>query len=124
MAAEMAVEMARRCLQIHGGNGYMREFAAEKLLRDALVLPIYEGTSQIQSLMATKDTLGAILKAPQEFVKQFAQARFRSLTARDELDRRVARLQCLALGAEQHVIRQVATAKVKATSGKSLTGWR
>jgi len=124
MAAEKAVEMARRCLQIHGGNGYMREFGAEKLLRDALVLPIYEGTSQIQSLMATKDTLGAILKAPQEFVKQFAQARFRSLTARDELDRRVARLQCLALGAEQHVIRQLATAKVKSTDEKYLTRWR
>ena len=116
--------MARRCLQIHGGNGYMREFGAEKLLRDALVLPIYEGTSQIQSLMATKDTLGAILKAPQEFVKQFAQARFRSLSARDELERRVARLQCLALGAEQHIIRQLATAKVKSTSGTFLASWR
>jgi alkylation response protein AidB-like acyl-CoA dehydrogenase len=123
-AAEKAVEMARRCLQIHGGNGYMREFGAEKLLRDALVLPIYEGTSQIQALMATKDTLGAILKAPQEFVKRFAQARFRSLSARDELDRRVARLQCLALGAEQHIIRRLATAKVKSTNAKSLASWR
>src|SRR5581483_4180231 len=40
LAAEKAVEMARRCLQIHGGNGYMREFGAEKLLRGALVMPI------------------------------------------------------------------------------------
>src|SRR5690606_3215520 len=57
LAAEKAVEMARRCLQIHGGNGYMKEYGAEKLVRDALVMPIYEGTSQIQSLMAMKDTL-------------------------------------------------------------------
>ena len=65
--------MARLCLQIHGGNGYMREYGAEKLLRDALVLPIYEGTSQIQALMATKDTLGAIIKQPQRFLKSLAQ---------------------------------------------------
>ncbi|MCA9802894.1 MAG: acyl-CoA dehydrogenase family protein, partial [Cyanobacteria bacterium HKST-UBA02] len=49
LGAEKAVEMARRCLQIHGGNGYMTEYGAEKLLRDALVMPIYEGTSQIQA---------------------------------------------------------------------------
>ena len=40
--------MARMNLQIHGGSGYMREYGAEKLLRDAMVMPIYEGTSQIQ----------------------------------------------------------------------------
>ncbi|MBO85851.1 MAG: hypothetical protein CL927_10880, partial [Deltaproteobacteria bacterium] len=47
MAAEAAVDMARQTLQIHGGYGYTTEYGAEKLLRDALVLPIYEGTSQI-----------------------------------------------------------------------------
>jgi hypothetical protein len=41
--------MARRNIQIHGGVGYTTEYGAEKLLRDALVMPIYEGTSQIQS---------------------------------------------------------------------------
>ena len=83
LAAEKAVEMARTCLQIHGGNGYMREYGAEKLLRDALVLPIYEGTSQIQALMATKDTLGAIIKRPQAFLKGLAHARWQSMTLRD-----------------------------------------
>ena len=51
-------------LQIHGGNGYITEYLPEKLLRDALVMPIYEGTSQIQALMAMKDTLGGIIKKP------------------------------------------------------------
>jgi hypothetical protein len=46
-------------LQIHGGVGYTKEYGAEKLLRDALVMPIYEGTSQIQSLMAMKDAMSA-----------------------------------------------------------------
>ena len=78
LAAEKAVEMARRNMQIHGGNGYMKEYGAEKLLRDALVMPIYEGTSQIQSLMAMKDALGGMMKAPQGFVKQLAQARWRA----------------------------------------------
>jgi len=45
LAAEKAVEIARRCLQIHGGAGYTTEYGAEKLLRDAMVMPIYEGTS-------------------------------------------------------------------------------
>jgi hypothetical protein len=113
LAAEKAVEMARRCLQIHGGNGYMREFGAEKLLRDALVMPIYEGTSQIQALMAMKDTLTAILRSPQHFVKRLAQARWRALAARDPLERRVARLQRLALAAEKHLVTHTVTDKVK-----------
>ena len=110
LAAEKAVEMARRCLQIHGGNGYMREFGAEKLLRDALVMPIYEGTSQIQALMAMKDTLTGILRAPQAFVKRAAQARWRALSARDGLERRVARLQQLSLGAQQHLVTRTRSA--------------
>ena len=113
LAAEKAVEMARRCLQIHGGNGYMREFGAEKLLRDALVMPIYEGTSQIQALMAMKDTLTGILRSPQHFLKRLAQARWRALSARDGLERRVARLQQLALAAEKHLITHTVTDKVK-----------
>src|SRR4029453_15546156 len=66
LGAEKAVELARRCVQIHGGGGYTKDYGAEKLLRDAMVMPIYEGTSQIQALMAMKDTLGGILKNPQK----------------------------------------------------------
>ena len=114
LGAEKAVELARRCLQIHGGVGYMREYGAEKLVRDALVMPIYEGTSQIQALMATKDTLTAIMRAPQELLKRHAQARWRALSARDPLERRLARLQQLSLGAQQHVITRTLTDKVRA----------
>ena len=124
LAAEKAVEMARLCLQIHGGNGYMREFGAEKLLRDALVLPIYEGTSQIQALMATKDALGAIIKRPQRFLTELARTRWESVTARDPRERRVARLAALSMAAQQHVVRTLLGAKLKSVRGKPLSAWK
>jgi 3-(methylthio)propanoyl-CoA dehydrogenase len=123
LAAEKAVEMARRCIQIHGGNGYIKEYGAEKLLRDAMVLPIYEGTSQIQSLMAMKDSLGQVMKNPQGFVRDAAQARWRSLSARDPLERRVAKLQVMASDAVQFLLRKTAADKVRSLSDKPVAQW-
>lgn len=123
LGAEKAVEMARRCLQIHGGNGYMTDYGAEKLLRDAMVLPIYEGTSQIQALMAMKDTLGGIIKNPQEFVKRLAQTRWRALSARDPLERRVAKIQQTSLAAQQHLLTRTAANKLRSLSNRPLPSW-
>ena len=47
-ATEAAVRVCNRAVQIHGGYGYIREFAAERHLRDVRVTTIYEGTSEIQ----------------------------------------------------------------------------
>jgi alkylation response protein AidB-like acyl-CoA dehydrogenase len=124
LAAEKAVEIARRNMQIHGGVGYTKEFAAEKLLRDALVLPVYEGTSQIQSLMAMKDTLVGILKRPQAFVTRLGQARWRSVSARDALERRVARVQAQSLGAQQFLLTRTAASKLRALADVPLADWR
>jgi alkylation response protein AidB-like acyl-CoA dehydrogenase len=121
--AENAVSHARLALQIHGGNGYITEYLPEKLLRDALVMPIYEGTSQIQALMAMKDTLGAIIKFPQAFVRRMAQARWRALSSRDPLERRVAQLQTLSYGAQQHLVLKTAGDKVKGLRGKPIHEW-
>jgi hypothetical protein len=121
--AEKAVEMARRCVQIHGGVGYTKEYGAEKLLRDAMVMPIYEGTSQIQSLMAMKDTLGSILKNPREFVRRGAQARWRALSARDPLERRVARIQVLSHTAQQHLVMRTAGDKIRGLREQPITEW-
>lgn len=123
LAAERAVEIARRNLQIHGGNGYMREFGAEKLLRDALVLPIYEGTSQIQALMATKDTLTGIVRGPRDFLRRVAEARIRALWSRDPLERGAARIEQLSLGAQQYLVRRLASAKLKSVRGTPLGTW-
>ncbi|MBI4700129.1 MAG: acyl-CoA dehydrogenase family protein [Deltaproteobacteria bacterium] len=123
LGAEKAVQMSGRSLQIHGGNGYSKEFGAEKLLRDALVMPIYEGTSQIQALMAMKDTLGAVMKNPQAFVRRQAQARWRALSARDPLERRLARVQLLSLGAQSHLMAHTAADKLRSLPGRPLAQW-
>lgn len=123
LAAEKAVEMARRCLQIHGGNGYMQEYGAEKLLRDALVMPIYEGTSQIQALMAMKDTLTGVMRDPQGFVRRAANSRWRQVSARDPLERRVARLEGLSLRAQRHLMTRTAADKLRSLRGQPPRTW-
>jgi alkylation response protein AidB-like acyl-CoA dehydrogenase len=123
VAAEKAVDIARRCLQIHGGNGYSKEYGAEKLLRDALVMPIYEGTSQIQALMAMKDSLNGIISRPQAFLNQLAQAQWRARTATDARQRRVARIQLLLLQAQQHLISRTAADKLRWLPQQPLTQW-
>jgi alkylation response protein AidB-like acyl-CoA dehydrogenase len=50
-ACEAAVKVARQAVQIHGGNGLTTEFLVEKLAREAIVVPIPEGTTQIQQLI-------------------------------------------------------------------------
>jgi hypothetical protein len=124
LAAEKAVEMSRRNVQIHGGVGYTTDFGAEKLLRDAMVMPIYEGTSQIQALMAMKDTLGGILKRPAEFVTRLGQARWRSMSAKNPLERRVARIQALSLGAQQHLVTRTAAGKLRSLADVPMPQWR
>jgi len=123
LAAEKAVEMARRCVQIHGGVGYTKEYEAEKLLRDATVMPIYEGTSQIQALMATKDRLSKIMEAPQEFLKDLAQTRWRTLAASETRSKKLAELQLASLRAQRHLISKTAVEKVKEVSAKPLADW-
>lgn len=124
LAGEKAVELARRCMQIHGGVGYTREYGAEKLLRDALVLPIYEGTSQIQALMAMKDTLLGIIKRPREFMTRLGQARWRSVSARDPLERRVAKLSALSLSAQQFLLTRTAAGKLRSLSEVPVGSWK
>ncbi len=63
--AEEAIRVARTGMQVFGGYGVVREYEAERFLRDSLILPIYEGTSQIQALMAVKDLLKTVMRRPQ-----------------------------------------------------------
>ncbi len=58
-ASEMANRVANQAVQIHGGYGYIREFPAERHLRDARVTTIYEGTSEVQRIVIARSTLGA-----------------------------------------------------------------
>jgi hypothetical protein len=80
--AEEAIRAARTAMQIFGGYGVVKDYEVERLLRDSLILPIYEGTSQIQALMATKDLLKSVLRSPRVLLGSggpspwLAQARF------------------------------------------------
>jgi alkylation response protein AidB-like acyl-CoA dehydrogenase len=56
-ASETAVRVCNEAVQIHGGFGYIREFAAERHLRDARVTMIYEGTSEIQRMVVARSVL-------------------------------------------------------------------
>lgn len=57
-AAETAMEVTTKCLQIHGGYGYTRDYPLERMMRDAKITEIYEGTSQVQRMVIA----GALLK--------------------------------------------------------------
>src|SRR3954471_14094206 len=57
-ASEAANRICNRCVQIHGGYGYVRDFPAERHLRDVRVTTIYEGTSEIQRTVIARSALG------------------------------------------------------------------
>jgi butyryl-CoA dehydrogenase len=57
-ASEMANQVAYRALQIHGGYGYIKDFPVERYYRDARVLTLYEGTSEIQRTVISNHLLG------------------------------------------------------------------
>jgi alkylation response protein AidB-like acyl-CoA dehydrogenase len=56
-ASEAAWRVCNRAVQVHGGYGYTREFAVERHLRDVRVTQIYEGTSEVQRVVISRDVL-------------------------------------------------------------------
>ena len=56
-ASEVAMRASTQCVQIHGGFGYMRESGIERLMRDAKITQIYEGTSEIQRIVIARELL-------------------------------------------------------------------
>ena len=56
-ASTTAMTAATDCVQIHGGYGYMQEYGVERLMRDAKITEIYEGTSEIQKLVISRELL-------------------------------------------------------------------
>src|SRR5687767_13832415 len=56
-AADSAMEIAIDAVQVYGGYGFIKEYPVEKLMRDAKIMQLYEGTSQIQRLVIAKEVL-------------------------------------------------------------------
>ncbi len=80
-ASEACIRITNLALQVHGGNGYMRDYPVERLYRDARITNIYEGTSQMQVERAvakiTKGVLEELLEAYSS--REFESPRLRGL---------------------------------------------
>ena len=57
-AAETAMAVTTKCVQLYGGYGYTRDYPVERMMRDAKITEIYEGTSEVQRMVIA----GAMLK--------------------------------------------------------------
>ena len=56
-AAEVAMEVTTKCVQLHGGYGYIKEYDVERMMRDAKITEIYEGTSEVQRMVISSALL-------------------------------------------------------------------
>ena len=56
-AAEVAMEVTTKCVQLHGGYGYIKEYGVERMMRDAKITEIYEGTSEVQRMVRSANIL-------------------------------------------------------------------
>jgi alkylation response protein AidB-like acyl-CoA dehydrogenase len=82
-SSEYANQNAYDCIQIHGGSGFMKDYACERLYRDARILTIYEGTSQLQTVAAIRHvTTGTYLKQIRAYEAQPINPEFDSLRKR------------------------------------------
>jgi alkylation response protein AidB-like acyl-CoA dehydrogenase len=111
--SEMGIRTANTTIQVLGGSGYMKDYAAERFLRDARITTIYEGTSQLQVVAAVRGVTSGALDAwtePQE-QKTYGDPLL------DELKQRLVE-------ARQRVVETVQFVKSKGTSYLDLSGRR
>ena len=82
-ASEYANQNAYDCIQVHGGSGFMKDYACERLYRDARILTIYEGTSQLQTVAAIRHvTTGGYLKQIRAYENMEINPRFAAIRER------------------------------------------
>ncbi|HPH62412.1 MAG TPA: Acyl-CoA dehydrogenase C-terminal domain-containing protein [Paludibacteraceae bacterium] len=83
-ASEYANQNAYDCIQVHGGSGFMKDYTCERLYRDARILTIYEGTSQLQVVAAIRHvTTGTYLDMMKDYESREINPAFNGL--RDKL---------------------------------------
>jgi len=112
-ASEMCVRVANDALQVLGGSGYMRDYPVERLLRDARITTIYEGTSQMQVVAAVRGVCGGA------FEKQLEPYE----TARD-LGDELAGLHAELQAGKEQVLAAIAEVKKRGTTYMDLQGRR
>jgi len=92
MTSEFANQNAYDCVQVHGGSGFMRDYACERIYRDARITSIYEGTTQLQVVAAIRHvTTGTYLNQ----IKTYAAEQFSDAVApqRAKLEAMTAQLE-------------------------------
>ena len=57
-AAETAMHVTTKCVQLHGGYGYTKDYPVERMMRDAKITEIYEGTSEVQKMVIAASVIG------------------------------------------------------------------
>ncbi|HBT75447.1 MAG TPA: hypothetical protein DEB39_00660, partial [Planctomycetaceae bacterium] len=68
LCGEMSIDVAGKCVQVLGGSGYLKDYPAERYLRDARITTIYEGTSQLQVVAAIRGVTSGVFAT---YVEQF-----------------------------------------------------
>lgn len=112
-ASEMSNKVAYDAIQVLGGSGYMRDYAAERYARDARITNIYEGTSQLQVVAAIKGITSGIF---QSYVEEFEK------TAYDDPELEVLKTQLVA--AKEKVIQGTDFVKAKSVTYTDLNARR
>ncbi len=104
-ASEMCCWVADRAIQVLGGSGYMKDYAAERYLRDARITTIYEGTSQLQVVAAVRGVASGVFAS---YVGEKEQTEYD--------DPVLAELKQQLIGAKQRVLDAVQFAKQQPTA--------
>ncbi|MFV0391477.1 MAG: acyl-CoA dehydrogenase family protein [Paludibacteraceae bacterium] len=98
-ASEYANQNAYDSIQVHGGSGFMKDYACERIYRDARILTIYEGTTQLQVVAAIRYvTTGAYLNKIREYENMTINPEFNSMRKRlismtDQFEKSVAHVE-------------------------------
>ncbi|MEN6405629.1 MAG: acyl-CoA dehydrogenase family protein [Thermoguttaceae bacterium] len=112
-ASEMSIRVATNAIQVLGGSGYMKDYAAERYLRDARITTIYEGTSQLQILAAVRGVTSGSLDTWAESHEQKTYA-----------DPMLESLKQKLIESRRRVNEAVALVKMKGSSYLDLSGRR
>jgi hypothetical protein len=111
--SEMCCSVADTAVQVLGGSGYMKDYAAERYLRDARITTIYEGTSQLQIVAAVR---GVASGAFESYVAEFEKVEYE--------DPLLSELKEKLLEAKERVVEAIRFVKKQSTSYLDLAGRR
>ena len=112
-ASEMCVRVTHNTIQVLGGSGYMRDYPAERYLRDARITTIYEGTSQLQVVAACRGVASGVLDSylAEHEAKEYA-------------DPQLAQLKQKLVAAKQHLAEAIQFVKQQSPTYLDLAGQR